>query len=126
MSGGVYIRIGSNTRKANNEYVEDLIREGRRLSFDEEATSADIGILSNQLLKTLYKTNVSSRHLLAEKLVNQSSHGGKKFHPTIAGTLFFCENPEKYIPEALIICTRFSKDKPRDIIQTEEITGNLG
>lgn len=47
------------------------------------------------------------------------------YMPTVAGTLLFSENPERAIPEALVICTRFSGVSGRNIIQTEEIKGPL-
>jgi ATP-dependent DNA helicase RecG len=48
---GIYIRIGSNTRRANQEYIEDLVREGNRLYFDEEHIPEKLCVkLSSMLL----------------------------------------------------------------------------
>src|SRR3990167_1944747 len=52
---GVYLRAGSNTRRASQEYIEDLMRENKRISFDEEVIHADTNILSHELLNTLFK-----------------------------------------------------------------------
>src|SRR3989304_7818697 len=54
VANGTYIRIGSSTRKANSEYIEDLIRESQRITFDEETTHQPIEILSDELLKQFY------------------------------------------------------------------------
>ena len=52
---GVYLRAGSNTRRANPEYIEELMRENKRIHFDEEAVHADIEVLSTGLLKVFLK-----------------------------------------------------------------------
>ena len=46
VANGTYIRVGSSTRKANQEYIEDLIREAQRFTFDEEIIHQPIDILS--------------------------------------------------------------------------------
>lgn len=37
MPQSVYLRAGSNTRKATLEYIEELMRENKRMYFDEES-----------------------------------------------------------------------------------------
>lgn len=124
IADGVYLRAGSNTRRASTEYIAELERENRRLTYDEEVLDADINILSKPLLNQIFKTNEINR-LISEKVVARVSNNSKKSHPTIAGILLFCDTPELYIPEALILCTRFEGTEGRNIIQTEEIKGNL-
>jgi len=122
---GVYLRVGSSTRIATKEYVEDLIREGQRINFDEEPINQNIFILSKNLLKNFYEIKVTNTRLFADKLITHAAANNDGYLPTIAGTLLFCETPENFIPEAFIICTRFEGIAGRNIIQTEEITGNL-
>ena len=122
---GVYLRVGSSTRIATKEYVEDLIREGQRISFDEEPINQKITILSKSLLNNFYETRVTNTRLLADKLIILATANNDSCLPTIAGTIIFCETPENFIPESIIICTRFEGITGRNIIQTEEITGNL-
>lgn len=31
---GVYVWVGTSTRRASQDYIEDLVREGNRLDFD--------------------------------------------------------------------------------------------
>jgi len=121
---GVYLRAGSNTRKANQEHIEELMRENKRINFDEEIVHTDLSILSQSLLKNIFKT-MNKEHLVMEKIISRSSTNSTQYYPTIAGTLVFCEAPELYIPEAFIQCTRFQGSAGRDIIQTEEIKGSL-
>lgn len=124
MPQGVYLRAGSSTRRANQEYVEELMRENKRLSFDEEIVHADLNILSSVLLKnTLKKTDLLN--LENEKIIKRSSANSEKYYPTVLGTLVFCQTPEIYIPETVIHCTRFQGTEGRNIIQTIEIKGEL-
>ncbi|MDO8953886.1 MAG: ATP-binding protein [Gammaproteobacteria bacterium] len=124
MPKGVYLRAGSNTRRANSEYITELMRENQRTYFDEEAVQAGIDILSRDLLQAIFG-KVDSPRLVAEKILTPSNTNTKKYYPTIAGVLTFCETPHVYIPEATIICTRFRGIEGRDIIQSEEIQGCL-
>jgi len=121
---GVYLRAGSNTRRASQEYIEELMRESKRINFDEEAIHADLNILSKEHIKSLFK-KIDIEHWVAEKIVCRSSANSGKYFPTVAGTLIFCETPHLYIPESLVHCTRFLGVDGRDIIQSEEIQGNL-
>lgn len=121
---GIYLRAGTSTRKATPEYVEELMRESKRMHFDEEMIQEDTKILSDILLHKIFK-KIDMRQLLAEKITTTSSIGGKKYYPTVAGVLGFCESPEHYIPEAMVVCTRFLGKEGRDIIQSEEVRGNL-
>lgn len=125
MPKGVYLRVGSSTRKANQEYVEDLIREGQRITFDEEPVNTDISALSKDLLKQFYEGKINTKRLLSDRLITYPVANNEKYVPTIAGVILFSNNPEKFIPESSILCTKFRGDSGRNIIQTEEITGNL-
>src|SRR3972149_11304862 len=90
----VYLRIGSSTRIATKEYVEDLIREGQRINFDEEPINQNISILSKNLLKNFYEIKVTNARLFADKLITHAATNNDRYLPTIAGTLLFCEAPE--------------------------------
>jgi len=121
---GVYIRIGSSTRSANEEYISELMRENRRLSFDEQVIQEDLDVLSDSLLKDYYKKK-SKEALLEDKIIGRSCGNSEVFYPTVAGVLLFSDNPNKYLPEAHLICTRFAGKSGREIIQTEEISGSI-
>ncbi|WP_194848242.1 RNA-binding domain-containing protein [Candidatus Neptunochlamydia vexilliferae] len=125
MPKGVYIRVGSSTRRATEDYIEELVREGKRLTYDEEIVREPRSILSNDLLEEFYKERVTDRRLMADKVIALSPNRKEKYAPTVAGTLFFSENPQDYVAEATVLCTRFKGDKGREIIQTQELTGPL-
>ncbi|MFW9878444.1 MAG: ATP-binding protein [Candidatus Thorarchaeota archaeon] len=122
---GVYLRVGSSTRRATEEYIEELIRESKRTFYDEQPINQSLKILSKELLRSIYSSTQTKRRLISDKIITQSSTNSETFFPTIAGIVHFCENPENYIPEASIICTQFKGINERKIIQTQEIIGNL-
>ena len=124
ISKGVYLRAGSSTRRASEDYIEELGRENRRFTYDEEIIHADIDILYSELIKKAYPAYTNSK-LLAEKILGQKFAVRNKYLPTVAATLWFCENPDLYINFAHIRCTRFNGVDGRDIIQTNEIAGSL-
>lgn len=72
----------------------------------------------------IYK-RIDNERLISEKIVSRSSAHIEKYYPTVAGVLTFCETPRLYIPEAVVHCTRFRGTEGRDIIQSEEILGQL-
>lgn len=120
---GVYLRAGPNTRRADEEYVEELKRENNRMVYDEEIVNADVSILPAEKLKSIYGA-YNTKMLLSEKVIGRTP-ASKQMRPTIAGILMFSDSPHNYIPEAVIQCTRFQGIDGRNIIQTEEIQGNL-
>ncbi len=122
---GVYIRVGSNTRRATSDYIDDLIREGKNQSFDEEEVRESTEIFSDELIDSYYEGRITDKRLLADKVIVPSQIGRRKYAPTVAGVLFFTEEPDLYIPEATIICTRFKGNSGRNIITTEEIAGPI-
>lgn len=125
IANGTYIRVGSSTRKATPEYIEDLTREAQRICFDEELVSVSSEVLSSDLLKDFYHSRPIKKRLIADKILAQRPANSEHYSPTISGILLFTENPHDYIPEALIKCTRFRGTEGRDIIRTEDIVGSL-
>jgi len=125
LAKGTYIRIGSSTRKANQDYIEDLVREAQRISYDEEIIHVPIETLSSELLKQFYGTKVMKKRLLADKIVAPKPANNSLLAPTIAGLLLFSEAPENYIPEAVIKITQFEGTAGRDIIRRADISGTI-
>lgn len=122
---GTYVRVGSSTRKANQEYIEDLVRESQRITFDEEAVHQSSEILSSELLGHFYGKGATQKQLVADRILTQRTANKELIAPTVAGVLMFSERPHDYIPEALMRCTRFKGKEGRDILRTEEITGPI-
>lgn len=125
ISNGTYIRVGSSTRKATQEYIEDLTREAHRVNYDEEIIHEDIEILSKDLLHEFFGAKVTKKRLLAEKIIARKPANKEQYCPTIAGILMFTETSHDYIPESLVRCTQFKGIEGRDILRTEDIMGTL-
>ena len=123
---GVYIRVGSCTRRANDDYVEELVREGQRMPFDEELIGGSTDILSRELLQEYYDGKVLDKRLLSDKIIGIFPANSDRYLPTVAGVLFFSPTPHMYISEAVVLCTQFKGDKGREIIRTEELKAPLG
>jgi len=121
---GVYIRIGTSTRQANEEYIEELMRDNQRTTYDEQPIKANITILSDTSLREYYK-KINQGALIEDKIITRSPANNEIYYPTVAGVMLFSEKPDEYIPEATMICTRFSGKEGRDIIQTEEVHGPI-
>lgn len=125
VANGTFIRIGSSTRKAKPEHIEDLVRESQRISFDEEIVHASSDILSKEMLKGFYESKATTRRLIADKIIASNPANKEKYSPTVAGVLMFSQSPDDYIPEALIKCTQFKGTSGREIIRSEDINGSI-
>lgn len=125
MAKGTYVRLGSSTRKANQEFIDDLMREAERLPYDEEVIQQPLSILSKELLEYFYDGAATKKLLRADKIIGTKSANREKDAPTVAGALMFCEEPQRYIPEAIVICSQFKGNEGREIIRTEEIVGTV-
>ncbi len=122
---GVYVRAGASTRRADESYLEDLQREARRTTFDEESSRNSIKILSNELLSKFYGNYLNDERLLNDVVVIRSPTQPKKLEVTNCGVLHFCTNPAKYIPEATVLCTHFRGVDGCDIIKSRELEGPI-
>ncbi len=123
---GTYIRVGSSTRKATPEYIEDLSREAQRISYDEEIISVDPHkALSNELITQFVEGRITKKRLLSERIVKELPANKESYAPTVAGILMFCEAPQDYIPEAMVRCTQFKGVAGRDMLQTEDVSGTI-
>lgn len=122
MEKGVYIRVGAHTRRASGEVLEDLRLLRSRMGYDEQILSTcpinemDFGRLSHSMK--------SEKSLLSLEVVRTDPFSGKS-HATRGGILMFHSTPEKYVPEAFVICSRMRGNQGRDTIESHEITGSL-
>lgn len=120
---GVFIRVGSSTRPANTQTIEDLHRERKRIGFDEESSGYPMSIFSKNRLHDFFGKDISARRLLAEKIITTSPGNSDNPMVTNGGILTFCDTPENIIPESVIVISRFAGVEGRNIIQTVELTG---
>ena len=128
---GTFVRLGRSTVRATAEMIEELKWQSRGLSFDampvyhakeEDLDEKAILQFLNERkqvkkVKTLSLEILSSYELLAEE------HA--LFYPTIGGILLFGKKPQKFVPEAMIICSHFSGVSGRETIATVDCVGTL-
>jgi ATP-dependent DNA helicase RecG len=122
---GVFIRIGSASRPANEQTIEDLTREKRRITFDEEASGNPMSVLSPDRLQIFYGKDTSQRRLLADKIVIETPHLKSGLSATYGGILMFCDDPDRFIPESIVVVSRFAGISGRSIVQTIELKGPI-
>ncbi len=117
----VYIRLGATNRKADNETINDLHRQSRNTSFDEEIDynldfeDLDLSPLSTRFKKLGIDLDESSflNLGLAKKEIN-------KLYPT-KGLLILLGLYE----HSCIKCAKFKGDNMVEFIDKKEYTGNI-
>lgn len=112
MVQGVYVRLGSTNRQADQELITELRRRTEGVNFDEmplpELSINDIDITKAQEQLTDIKS-LNKKNLLTLKLL--TSYQGKLV-PTKGAILLFGKNRNILFPDAWIQCGRFiGKDK---------------
>ena len=121
---GVYIRVGRATIRASKETYEEMLALSSFKHHDEKIIDVSPDILSPDLLSKIYGNSLSDDLLVSEKILGQD-HSGGAYHPSLAAILMFCDNPDEYLPEALIKVTHFRGISGRDIISTRDIKGPI-
>ena len=115
-----YIRQGSVTRIANEREEQQLMQLANKIPYDDRLChAAQVDDLSPLLVKD-YLRRVGSRITMAEAEAipfeqlcwNMQIVGGttEAVHPKNVGVLFFCDNPELFIPCAHIEIVKFGDD----------------
>ncbi|MES2200510.1 MAG: ATP-binding protein [Chlamydiota bacterium] len=125
---GTYIRLGASTLKATTDLIEELRLQSLGKIYDMtplyHAGEPDLkkdGIQS--FVQEKKKKEKISRELLISYYLLHSEL--KKEYPTVAGVLLFGEQPQKFFPEAFIMCTHFKGVEGRDVIASIDCTGTL-
>lgn len=130
LNESTYVRLGAHTMLASADIIHQLQWQGRRKFLDEmpvyNASKNDFDIHSFKKFLTQRhqkSTNVDINEMLLHYEVLIKDRG--KIYPSVAGLLLFGKAPEKFFPEAFIICTHFSGVAGREVIATRDSTGNL-
>jgi predicted HTH transcriptional regulator len=130
---GTYIRLGSTNRKADIDTIEELRRRRMNIGFDEieilEASIDDLVIGNIELYlekrekaRDIPRAVPDTEFLKKIKAVRQQNG---TVHPTVAGILLFSNQPDNYIPGAVIKCARFKGNEMDEFIDQRIITGSL-
>ncbi len=118
---GVYVRIGSTNRRADQSLIEELRRYTKVESYDEQlkpelsSEEVDFRAASEQFIdiKKLKALDLKTMHLIA----NYQGHEV----PTVGGVILFGKNREKHFPDAWIQAGRFEGNTRKVIIDSKEI-----
>jgi ATP-dependent DNA helicase RecG len=122
MERGVYIRVGAHTRRADGEILEELRLLRSRCGYDEQLVpTCPVAELD---IRILPKPLQSEKSLLSIEVLRRDPFSGN-INPTRAGILMFHPQPERFIPEAMVIISRMRGDTGRDTIETHDVTGPL-
>ncbi len=130
-SGGSYIRVGSSKQPmASDERMRLAQRRGQaRFTGVDEQTVAATGFAT--LDERLWKPLLSAESLAAPEvgleklgLLTTDEHGATR--ATVAGVLVCTEEPERFLPNAVIIAVRYrGTDRASGQIDAQEISGPI-
>lgn len=122
---GVFVRVGSTNRQADEALIEELRRYVRNEAFDERAMpelspeAIDFRAASESFAEI---RRLRNKDLLTLRMTTE--HQGRLV-PTIGGVLLFGKDRERYFPDAWIQAGRFEGLDRRRILDTAEIRGHL-
>ena len=105
-SGLYYIRSGNRCRQASWEEVRRLYQTSESIYYDETPISkAPLGSLDMDYFRYFLEKylDISSEESLIESYLENLKVITHNKKPTLAGILFFGENPQRFIPYAKII-----------------------
>lgn len=129
MEKGAFVRLGRSTMKANADMIEELKWSSRGLHFDLSSLyHATLGDLDMDAIRDFFALRKGKKKEAIDALLTsfdiiREEH--KSRYPTVAGALLFGRRPEKHLPEAFIICSRFSGISGRKAIASQDCTGTL-
>ena len=122
---GVYLRVASTTRQADEKYIKDLYRQQLNMCFDEESTSLPFSDLNPKLLSEVYGKRVNEKTYLMDKLAIRQMRNPKKLFATNTAVLFFTDHPEVHLPESIVICSHIKGNKGRNLIKSIQMIGPI-
>ena len=122
---GVYVRVGSTNRRADDELVAELRRASQGKSFDEQAMPAldsealDFRVASECFaqVRKLKKSDLESLRLLVPH-----QH---RLVPSIGGILLFGRDTRAHFPDAWIQAGRFTGTDKTRIVDSAALHGPL-
>lgn len=131
LSHGTYIRLGRSTLRATPEIIEELKLTSRGRSFDfSPVYQAHLDDLDYSKIEYFFLHRKAIPELppvlneaLAAYHITTDQHG--HVYPTVAGTLLFAKDREKFFSEAFIICTHYAGREGREALSHRDCQGTL-
>lgn len=120
---GVYVRLGSTTRRADPALVAELERGARGVAFEDlPEPRASLDDLDLTVLSELRGRPTEVEDLVALGLAVRQ---GSEVVPTYAGILAACPDPTRFLPSAWVQCGRLRGPHGTDIFDQVEIHGPM-
>lgn len=119
---GVYIRVGSHTRRAEGELLEELRLQKLHIGYDEAPLPP---CPTNELDLSLLPASLRSEKALYSLDILKRDPTSGEVHPSRGAVLMLHKTPEKYIPEAEIIISRMRGNSGRSTIESHTLSGPL-
>ena len=123
---GVFVRLGSHTKRASEEQLEELSQASKGITFDSQPLQpVKIEELDQHLLKQLYRGTIPDiATLRADKLLALDPVTKQDF-VTVAGVVLMHPNPQLVFPAAEVLFTVFKGTSTDQIVRTVDISAPL-
>lgn len=123
---GVYIRLGSTNRMADQTTIAEIQRLAVHQSFDEQpnfkAKKEDINF---PLVKKLFDSQAKKFDLNIAKSLHLLVPHQATYYPSNAAILLFAKNRPHFFPDTIIQCVCFSEKTKTKIVDQQEIDMSL-
>lgn len=124
--GGYMHRQGSSKREMSSEYLARMFQQrsqGRMLWFDEQTVpQAGQSDLSKKLWEKYVPQSSEPAEISLHKLGLLSKEESGSTRPSVAGVLFCCEQPDRFLPAAQIDAVRYRGIRPDSNYQIDAQT----
>lgn len=126
LENGVYIRVGSTNRLADNDTILSLQMLAKKTTFDElPCIGAKIVDIDNEIINThlfpIFGSIVEKQY----ESLNIATRQRGKLCPTNGGILLFSKKRFQWFCDASIACVCFADETHQEIIDQQEITTPL-
>lgn len=123
---GVYVRVGSHTKRANHEQVQELIQAGQGIAFDSQPVAGTaLTDLDAHLLNQLYRNSVPDISTLRAEKILAIDPITKHDFVTVAGIVLLHPNPHSVFPPAEALFTHFKGESTEEIIRSIDLSAPL-
>lgn len=130
LNEGTFIRIGASTMLANASMIQTLAWQSKGFASDEIPVhyAPESSLNQKKIKQFLQQKKIPSSMNNIEKIL-LSYHLMMEEHNqrymSIGGILLFAQEPQRFFPEAFIICSHFRGISGREVIATRDCTGTL-
>jgi ATP-dependent DNA helicase RecG len=126
MPKGVFVRLGSHTKRASEEQLEELTQSSRGIAFDSQPLQrVKIEDLDPHLLKQLYRGTIPDVATLRADRLLAIDPVTKQDFVTVGGVVLLHPNPHLVFPPAEVFFTIFKGTTTDEIVRSVDISAPL-